>query len=104
MAKRPVNEGAGRRGKTFSSVADACPRDGLQVRHHQGGRNSFSAHVDAKYPNPSFTEIKEVVQIAPYRSRRQRAARDGCAANRGHHPGEQKLLNASCNLKFALQP
>src|SRR5258708_22392138 len=51
-------------------VADAGPRDGLQVRHHKSGRGSFSTHIGAKYPNSSLSEIEEIVEIAPDRSRR----------------------------------
>ncbi len=56
------------------SVAEVRPSDSLQVRHHQSGRNSFAAHVRTKDPDSFPTEIEEIVQIAPNRSRRQRSA------------------------------
>src|SRR5260370_20220130 len=56
------------------SAAEVRPRDSLQVRHHKSGRNSLSAHVRTKDPNSLLTEIEEVVQISPDRSRREGAA------------------------------
>src|SRR6476659_9963472 len=60
-------------GGAVNSVAEVCPRDRLQVRHHESRRNSFAAYVGTEDPNSFLAEIEEIVQIAADHPRRQRS-------------------------------
>src|ERR1022692_1903179 len=65
------NEMGGRRSRAVNAIAEVRPCDGLQVRHHESGRNSFAAHVRAEDPNSLRAEIEEIVKIAADCPRRQ---------------------------------
>src|SRR5437588_10774207 len=84
--------------------ADVGPCDGLKIRHHQSGRDSLAAHVSTKDSDASSAEIEEIVEIAADRSRGQRSTRNSYPAQHRRYAWKQVFLNASRNLKFALDP
>src|SRR6267154_374219 len=57
-------------GGAVNSLVEVRPRDRLQVRHHESGRNSFTTYVGAKDANSFLAEIEEIVEIAADRPRR----------------------------------
>src|ERR1700682_3148142 len=74
LAIESFNELGRRRCWRVNAAVDVRPSDGLKVRHHQSGRNPFSAYIRAKDSNSFLAEIEEIVQIAADGPRRQGSA------------------------------